>query len=195
MRIERRQSESRSAPWSEVELGGQGVRRALWLLPLAFIVHDGEEILTIPGWIARNRSVLDRFASTDPLARRIVENLAATTGAVTGAVLAELVVVLLATFAAQRRLHIGPALYAYTAVLGVFFLHSLTHVGLAATMRGYTPGVISAILVIPPVSIVVYRRLFSAGLLTWRSATLSAAAGAVLVVPAVVAAHYFGRSL
>jgi Protein of unknown function with HXXEE motif len=177
-----------------VELAGQGARRVLWLLPLAFIVHDGEEILTIPGWIARNRSVLDRIANTDPLARRVVENLATTTSAVTGAVLAELGVILLVTFVARRRPHRGLAMYAYAAILGVFVLHSLTHVGSAIMLRSYTPGVISAILVVPPASIFVYRRLFSAGLLTWRSAALSAAAGAALVVPAVVAAHYFGRS-
>jgi hypothetical protein len=178
-----------------VELGGLAVRRAIWLLPLAFIVHDGEEIVTMPGWIARNRSVLDRIASTDPLARHVVENLATTTSAVTAAVLAELAVILLVTFVAQRRPHIAAAMYAYAAILGVFFLHSLTHAGSAIIMRSYTPGVISAVLVIPPASIYVYRRLFSAGLLTWRSAALTAAAGAALGVPTAVAAHYFGSSV
>jgi hypothetical protein len=171
------------------------IRQVVWVLPLAFAIHDGEEILTMPGWIARNRPVLDRIADTGALARRVVENLASTTSAVTSAVLAELAVILLVTFVAQRRPHSGPTMYAYAAMLGVFFLHSLTHVGSAIVLRGYTPGVISAILVIPPASIYVYRRLLSAHLLTWRSAAWSAAAGAALVVPAVIAAHYFGHSV
>ncbi len=170
------------------------LRQVVWLLPLAFVIHDGEEILTMPGWIARNRPVLDRIAEAGALARRVVENLASTTSAVTAAVLAELTVILLVTFLAQRRLHRGPAMYAYAAMLGVFFLHSVTHVGSAIVLRSYTPGVVSAILVVPPASIYVYRRLLSAGLLTRRSAAWSAAAGAALVVPAVVAAHYFGGS-
>ena len=170
------------------------IRQVLWVLPLAFVIHDGEEILTMPGWIEQNRPLLDRIADTGALARRVVENLASTTGAVTAAVLAELAVILVVTFLAQRRPHSGPTMYAYAAILGGFFFHSLTHVGSAIILRSYTPGVISAILLIPPASIYIYRRLLSAGLLTFRSATLSAAAGAALVVPAVVAAHYFGRS-
>ena len=170
------------------------IGRVVWVLPLAFVIHDGEEILTIPGWIARHRSLLDRIADTGTLARRVVENLASSRSAVTGAVLAELAVILLVTFVAQQWPRNRPTMYAYAAILGGFFLHSLTHVGSAIILRSYTPGVISAILVIPPASIYVYRRLFSAGLLTWRSAALSAAVGVALVVPAVVAAHYFGRS-
>jgi hypothetical protein len=46
----------------------------LWLLPFVFVIHDGEEILTMPRWIAGHRPLLERIAHKSPAARRVVAN-------------------------------------------------------------------------------------------------------------------------
>jgi len=53
-------------------------------------------------------------------------------------------------------------------------MQSPTHVGQAALFGRYTPRVVSTAVVIWPVFAYLYYCLFRAGLLTWRSAALSA---------------------
>jgi hypothetical protein len=35
------------------------IKIALWLLPVGFVLHDGEELLTMVDWIARHQEELD----------------------------------------------------------------------------------------------------------------------------------------
>ncbi len=170
------------------------IRRTVWLLPLAFVIHDGEEILTMPRWIAEHRDLLDRIAAAYPATRAVISNFPTTTGAVARAVLVEFAIILVATLLVHRRPHPGLATNVYAAILGVLFLHVISHVASAVALGGYTPGVVTALLVIPPASIYLYRRLFDASLLTRRSAVLSAGAGVALVLTAIVCVHFIGRS-
>lgn len=171
------------------------LRSALWLLPLVFVIHDGEEILTMPRWIAAHRPLLERIADKSPAARRVVANLPTTTAQVAVAVAVELAVFLLATWLVARDPRPGFALYLYAAVLGAFTAHSVTHLGQTVLLRAYTPGVVSAVLLVPQVGVIIYKRLFEAGLLSRRSALLSAAAGVLAVVPLLLTAHFVGRML
>jgi hypothetical protein len=165
----------------------------LWLLPLVFVIHDGEEILTMPRWIAQHRPLLERIAQQSPAARRVVANLPTTTAQVAVAVSVELAVFLLATVLVAGDPRPGFALYFYTGILGVFTAHSLTHLGQTVLLRAYTPGVVTAVLLVPTAGAFIYERLFEAGLLSRRGAVLSAAAGISWMVPLLLAAHFVGR--
>jgi hypothetical protein len=167
----------------------------VWLLPAAFIVHDGEEILTMSAWLANHQAALERMAATGPAARIAIQNLATTTPQIAAAVLFEFALLAAATAALSMRTRRGAALYLYAAMLGGFTVHALTHAGQSLILGGYTPGVMSAVMVIPPVSAYVYRRLFDAALLTGRQAALCAVAGTMLLVPLVLTAHWIGRAL
>lgn len=171
------------------------LQSALWLFPLAFLIHDGEEIMTMPAWIEQNSATLAQVAALGTVGSHIVENLATTTAGVAVAVAFELGLILVATFLLARKRQRGFGLYFYAAMLGAFTFHLLTHVAQAVIFGGYTPGIVSAVLVIPPVSVYLYRRLFGVKLLTWRSAALSTIVGAICLLPTVVLAHYIGRSL
>jgi hypothetical protein len=165
----------------------------VWLLPLVFVIHDGEEILTMPRWIADHRPLLERIAHKSPPARRVVANLPTTTAQVAVAVAVELAVFLLATVLVARDPRPGFALYFYAAVLGVYTAHSLTHLGQTLLLGAYTPGVVTAVLVVPAVGAYIYKRLFEAGLLSRRSALLSTAAGVLAMAPLLLVAHRVGR--
>ena len=172
----------------------KSLRAAAWLLPLAFVIHDGEEILTMPRWIADHRPLLERIAHTGAPARRVVDNLPTTTAQVAVAVAVELAVLLLATVLFSRGPRPGPALYFYAAALGVFTAHSLTHLGQTLLLGAYTPGVVTAVLIVPAAGVYLYKRLFEAGLLSRRSAWLSGFAGAVGIVPLLLTAHRLGKT-
>ena len=167
----------------------------MWLLPLVFVIHDGEEILTMPRWIAGHRPLLQDMARTSPAARRVVANLPTTTAQVAIAVAVELAVFLLATALVARDPRRGFALYFYAAVLGVYTAHSLTHLGQAILLGAYTPGVVTAVLVVPAAGAYLYKRLFEADLLSRRSALLSTAVGVLGMVPLLLAAHFLGHVL
>ena len=164
-----------------------------WLFPAAFIVHDSEEILTLPAWIASHQSVLNRVAQTNRLAAIAVENLPRTTAAVAIAVGAELLVIAMATLAVTRRPR-GASLNIYAALLGLFTLHALTHYGQALFFHGYTPGLITAALIIPAFSGHLYRRLVPDPL-SVRAAVMSAAIGLLLFLPIVELAQLAGHAL
>jgi hypothetical protein len=160
-----------------------------------FVIHDGEEILTMPRWLAAHGPLLERIAHKGPAAQRVVANLPTTTAQVAVAVAVELAVFLLATWLVARDPRPGFALYFYAGLLGVYTAHSLTHLGQTLLLRAYTPGVVSALLLVPPVGGFIYKRLFEVGLLSRRSALLSAAAGVLGMVPLLLTAHRIGRVL
>jgi hypothetical protein len=172
-----------------------GLARTLWLLPIVFVIHDTEELLTMPGWLAHHRPELERLAGVNQTMAHIVHSLATTTPQVAVAIGCILLVFLAVTAGASLRPRRGPWLYAYACLLGVLFLHVFAHIAGAILVRGYTPGVIGAVLVIIPGSIFIYKRLFEARLLTLKSAVLTALIGLSLLVPGVLLAHRIGRMI
>ena len=167
--------------------------RILWLLPAIFIVHDTEELLTIPGWLALHRLDLERMAERNALAASLVHTLATTTPQVAVGIGFLLIVFVAVTAAASASLRRGPALYIYASLLGILFLHVHSHIGEGILFRGYSPGVITAILVIIPGALIIYRALFQASLLTPKSAVISALAGLLFFIPGLLLAHQLGR--
>jgi hypothetical protein len=171
------------------------IRLAVWLLPAAFVVHDSEEILTMPSWIARHEPLVQAIRRIGPFGDRVVANLPRTTGAVATAVAVELMVLVIATAWLTRHPRRGLGLDIYCVLLGLFVGHSVTHVGLAILFRGYTPGVITAVVLIPPMGLFLYRRLLESNLVTWRTAIAAAVFGMLAFLPVVLAAQYIGRNL
>jgi hypothetical protein len=167
----------------------------VWLLPIAFILHDGEEVLTMASWIRDNRPLLEELAASNSVVSYAVANLPLHWTEVAGAAGFELLLLLAATafMAVQKRKGVG--LFLYTAMLGGFTLHVVTHLLQALWFGGYTPGLVTALIVIPPASLVIYRRLHRATGLTLSAALLNALVGGLLLLPVVLAAHQVGRAI
>ena len=125
--------------------------RALWLIPAALALHNAEEALMFPRYwpLVRSRlpeSIQASAAGFDPVAFRM---------ALVWATLIPLAVVIWATWRADSLVARWSAL-AVQAVVAVNVISHLT----AATLflRGYSPGLLSALLVNAPVSIYLFRR-------------------------------------
>jgi uncharacterized protein with HXXEE motif len=167
----------------------------LWLLPLVFVLHDGEELLTMPEWIAAHRLDLEQLGQQSAVAARLVRSLATTTPEVAVGIGFLFLLVVTVTAGASAVQRPGFWLYAYAGMLGVLFLHVFTHLAQALFFGGYVPGLYGAVLAVLPGSLYIYRRLFQDGLLTWRSATITALIGLGLLLPVALFAHRLGRLL
>lgn len=166
----------------------------LWLLPLGFVLHDGEELLTMVGWLARHRVELERWSSYHPTLERVVETAPSTGTELAITMVLELALLLVVTGAAARARSRVP-LYAYAAALGVFVLHAGTHAALAVIWGGYVPGVATAVTVIPAVGIVSYRALLRSQLLSPTAAVASAIVGIAVFVPLFASFVHLARGI
>jgi hypothetical protein len=173
----------------------RSVKPVLWLLPLIFIIHDSEELLTMPGWIANHQEELNQFARTSDIVAEMIRSLPTTTSQLAIAIGFILLLFVLITLGASLSSKRGFWLYAYASLLGVLFLHVFTHIGQAILMGGYTPGVIGAVAAIIPGALYIYKRLFEAQLLTLKSAAVTSLVGFALFVPGAMLAHQIGHLL
>jgi hypothetical protein len=148
-------------------------KRTQWLFPIAVVLHNGEEALTMPGWAARQGVHLP----VDPSAAKI------------RAVLVVLAVAAFAvTYLSARN---GPkSICSYllfgsivTMLANVF----VPHVPATLIYRAYAPGVITAVLVNLPVMTLLSLRAVRDG---WVSGWKAAAFGAI--VPVVIAGLIVG---
>ncbi|WP_380677423.1 HXXEE domain-containing protein [Salinigranum sp. GCM10025319] len=159
----------------------------LWLLPMSWLVHDLEEIATIDRWSRR----WDPHEDDDltPVQRRFIGIVASTRQRFTIAVGFVGSVVVGATVAGMFDPN-GFGIRIYTTILGGYVLHAFGHVGQSIVFRGYTPGVVTAVLVVIPASIALYRRLLSVQLVDIGVITTTGFLGLVLFVPIVVGANW-----
>lgn len=165
-------------------LDGQlSLNLVIWAFPLAFLIHDCEEIVTMERFVRENSERFPKF----------LRNIAAiTTRQFTLAVVVLLVLTLLAAYLAtrpQRQMDL------FTLVLAIFLVHILGHVAQTVFFRGYTPGLITALLVVLPYSLYGFHRLFTANLIGGDSFTTSMLVGALLFVPVILAASQLGKLL
>lgn len=178
---------------------GPNLRRALWLMPIVFIIHDGEELFTMPGWIANHQEELNKIAGTSETAAEMISSLPKTTSHMAVAIGFILLLFVAVTAGASVSVKRGGGgggfwLYAYSVLLGGLFLHVFTHLAQTILFGGqYTPGVVGAVLAVVPGVLYIYKRLFEEKLLTRKSAVLTAILGIALFVPAVLLAQGMWR--
>jgi hypothetical protein len=166
-----------------------------WLLPLVFVIHDTEELVTMPAWFVNHRSALESLGESGALGARIAASAPYTTARAAVAIGFVLLVLLIATVGVTRAGGCGPWLYVYSSLLGLLFLHVFTHAAQALLFRSYVPGLYGALFAVLPGSAFIYRRLLAASLLSWRTALVSALVGFALFIPGALAAWAVARML
>ena len=114
-------------------------------LPLAFLLHDAEEVAVQHRWMENHSGALrERFPRLRPLLDRLQR---LNTKAFALAALEEFIVLLCAT--ACVLADVSFALELWAALFLAFSLHLLLHLGQAVAVRGYVPGLVTSILLSP----------------------------------------------
>jgi Protein of unknown function with HXXEE motif len=168
-------------------------RRAAVVLtfPIAFALHDLEELLTAAAWGRRAPGVIRRRWPHAP--DRVAE-----LAAVTGPQMAVAIGVVASGVAAATRSgwrHVDGDLGVLPAAVAAYTGHGATHLLQSALLRGYTPGVATVPLVIAPYSWWAWRTLRRAGLPRSPAARRrEALLGSVLAVALVAMGQAAGRA-
>jgi len=83
----------------------------------------------------------------------------------------------------------------FTLTLGIFLVHVVGHIAFPVFFRRYTPGLVTAIVIVLPYSFYALYRLSSAHLMSSESFNLSLLVGALLVAPLIWLALLVGKLL
>lgn len=113
--------------------------------PIAFVIHDAEEILIQSRWIRKHRETITRkFPRRKSLINHLVQLGSKAFGI---AALEELLLILVVTgyVLMQGRF----ALELWSALFMAFSFHLLGHIGLSIMITRYTPGLITSVLLLP----------------------------------------------
>lgn len=160
------------APWNAP------FQRIVWLLPVAFTLHDLEEWIWQPVWSPEGfRSPVAPFAFRFAI---VAVTLAAW---------------LIAFFAARGRPR-GPAVYAAVAAAGILLLNVLfPHVLATLFFCRYAPGVVTAVGLNLWVSPLVLRAALRSGVATRRGSALATAVGCGVMLVCLPLLFWLGSLL
>ncbi|WNS45637.1 HXXEE domain-containing protein [Paenibacillus sp. MMS20-IR301] len=128
----------------------------LWLLPILFMFHDFEEIITVETWKRKYGAAVEKELSPS-LRNRFAPLLNTTTRNFAIDVLFVYIFIVGVTFAAV----FAEYYLLYLAVLAVFLLHVFTHLAQSVYLKRYTPGVVTAVLIALPYSMYAFYRLLN----------------------------------
>lgn len=171
------------------EAGRNGERAAALGLLAAWIVHDLEEVVAMPGW-ARSRlpELRRRHPSVPDFVWRQLEvdgrEFALAVGVMGGVVAA----------ASVDGVRTGGRSAVFQAALTGFGLHGVVHLAQAALARGYTPGSVTSGLVVIPYTLWARAQLQRRGVLRPARAS-DAVLGLGLAAAAIAGAHAVSRAL
>jgi hypothetical protein len=154
-----------------------------WGLLLAWVVHDAEELLTTPRFAPRLAvAVRRRFPRLPAAARRLVDI------GTTRMAVAILLIGVLVAFAAEEGARTGGWSPFFQVILAGFSIHAVFHVGATVAARGYTPGVITAVVIVAPFSVWAWLELQRVGLIHGYGPVLLLI-GLVSIPVSLLAAH------
>jgi Protein of unknown function with HXXEE motif len=167
----------------------------VWCFPMAFLIHDAEEILAMPWWTRVNQARLARLAASNRIYRLAARVLDISRARFVVGVAFVFTLVAAATLVSIRALGEGRHLDLFTMAVLTLLVNAFTHIGSSLILRSYTPGVATAVLVLLPYCKYTLHRLSVSGQAgsTAGGPVIAIAAAAMCVV--VVAAHLFARRL
>lgn len=185
-----RQSVRRSEPADLVAFIDRrlSLKAVLWAFPIAFLIHDSEEVITAERFWRQNRA---RLPLPAPL-EKLVARTQITTGQFAASVGYLFALITIICYGATRALRPGRRMNLLATGIAIFFLNTFTHLGQSLLLRRYTPGVFTAVLVGLPYSAYALRRLLKAKLVRRESLPGLLGIGALVAIPLVASAHIVG---
>lgn len=156
--------------------------------PLAFFLHDAEEVLVQHRWMLSHRdTLLRRFPKLNPVITHLCR---LDTKAFAVAAFEELLVLLIAT--CYVLVQGDYCMQIWSALFMAFSLHLLVHIAQAILFRGYIPGIVSSLLLLPYSFLGLQSIWYS---MTAMELLLWGTAGVAFMVTNLLFAHRLGTFL
>lgn len=159
--------------------------RWIWAAPLVFLIHDSEEIATIVPWLRTHRAQLPSLVQ--PLTVLTTQEFALAVGLLFVGVL------LAATHGAMRARRAARSI-PFLLIAGALIGNGVTHVMQAIYFGEYTPGLVTAVLLVLPYGFLLGRAMQSRKLVSRNTWLGAIALGAIIQVPIVAALLFAVRS-
>ena len=167
----------------------EGKTKKYWIyLVIAWSIHNLEEALTMSNWLGINATILPytKFIPVSTLRQ----------GLPIALIIATLLLFLIPFLAIYKKWDNR----IFGIILGMCLINAIGHIFITIVFRGYSPGVITALLINLPLSIFIIRRLFNYNLLknfSWFHIFIYGAVGLILSVLVVwvlaLSLYYVGR--
>lgn len=156
--------------------------------PLAFIIHEAEEIAVQRRWMSRHHDILkQKFPRLKPLTAHLAK---LGTKAFAVAAAEELLIVLAVT--ALVLIQYEFCMQIWSAIFIAFSLHHIVHILQAVAVRGYVPGLVSTVVLLPYSAYGLYSIHLAMSL--WEMLAWGAA-GLVFMAVNLMFAHKLGLTL
>lgn len=153
----------------------------IWSFPLVFLVHDIEEILTIEQYASKAFSIFP----APGLSLSAVEFSISVALIFIGSIVI--------TYFASRKPHHTLWVMLFALAVSGMLINVLTHAGFSLLTMGYSPGVITAVLLVLPYYVLAIYRIIADGLVSRAGMLRSAAAAAILILPLIIIALAAGK--
>ena len=143
------------------------MKNIIWLGPVVFLIHDLEEVFWTQPWIEKNR-----FLFEGTLGERLIHSMGYSPVEFGLVVLLITILCSMISFFATRQIKAGMSMNLYVSTLLILFANVFTHAGQSLILGMYTPGVVTAVLVVLPYTVIAFRTLKAHHLLTrttWKT--------------------------
>ncbi len=159
----------------------------LWLIPCVLAVHNCEEALTMPAWVAKNFSSIQqmipfhvniRFSSAQLLVSLFL------------ATLVPFVVTILCVHGEKGSMRLNVLFILQSIILLNVFI---PHIGVSAVLFRYNPGVITAVVLNLPFSFYFFRRALKEEYMDWKKLGILFVIALILYVPVAASLHFIGE--
>lgn len=166
----------------------------IWFFPLAFILHDFEELILFEPWLKQNAPTIR--ALLEKRAPRLVQQqigviLEKTSPQFAVPISLIFLLTLLATLLLTGFGISGP----FYLASSLYFLHGFMHIGQALVMRKYIPALLTSIFVVLPYGALLFWNLLAAQMLTVSEMLIYYVFAALLAVPFILVMHVVGEAV
>lgn len=162
----------------------------IWLFPIAFMLHDFEEIVLWESWMGKNGEAVAARLPT-AFTRAIWNVIPKRAEDTSTAIFLIFVVTVISTYVAAQWGHYEALLLAS----GMFFVHGFGHFAQAILLRTYVPGVVTSAVIIMPFGAIFFPSLVVAEIVDLPTLLIYFVLGAALMVPSILGMHKLGSLL
>jgi hypothetical protein len=166
----------------------------IWLFPLAFSLHDLEELLFFEPWLIKNAGlIMERVRGRLPafLERQLETVLHKSTAQFAIPIGLNCILACLSSFLAVQ---FGKYVL-FLMASSLFFVHGFMHIGQAILLRKYIPALVTSILIVLPYGIILFPNLLASRITTLSGLLVYCAIGIIIAVPFILLIHAIGEIL
>lgn len=159
----------------------------IWLLPVIFLIHDGEEIVKVEKFLRANKELPELAKQTQLVNwdKRITLQFSYAVFVI-GSFLLLITLLAINDFESKGELHM-----LFVGAVAVILLDGLKHIGASVALKMYTPGFLTAALVEVPYGVYAFYRFFDIALIDTKKILL----GTGIVLPLTLFLVWSGLSI